>query len=227
MLRHLMASLGAVYVTPGPFSIFKKQVFDKLGGYRKAHNTEDMELAVRMQKANMKISNAYEASIYTKAPSNFKALFKQRLRWTYGFLMNAKDNKDIYFNPKYGNLGMIVFPTATLSIFSSIFLLFSTVYNWIVDGLNKVSELITVGFNPNWSIHFDPFYINTNIITIISLIALIGTCTMLLFSRRMSEGNMKIGIDVFYFLGLYALIAPIWMSKALYNVAFSKKTSWR
>jgi len=227
LLRHLMASLGAVYVTPGPFSIFKKEVFEKLGGYKKAHNTEDMEIAVRMQKAGMKIGNAFDAFIITKAPKTLRALIRQRLRWTYGFLMNARDNKDIYFNPRFGNLGMIVFPTATLSIFSTIFLVFSSIINKIFSFINKIQELSTVGWNPQWSWSFDLFYVNTNIIALVSIVALIGTLFMLFASRKMSEGHNKIGLDIVYFLTLYVFIAPIWMSKALYNVAFSKQTNWR
>src|SRR3989344_283358 len=49
-LRRMLSSIGALYVTPGPFSIFRTLVFRELGGYRHAHHTEDLELALRMQK---------------------------------------------------------------------------------------------------------------------------------------------------------------------------------
>lgn len=227
MLRNLMASLGALYITPGPFSIFKKEVFDKLGGYRKAHNTEDMEIAVRMQKAGMKIGNAYDAFILTTAPKNLKALFKQRLRWSYGFIKNAMENRDIYFNPKYGNLGVIVFPTATLSLFSSVFLLFVKFQGWISQAFNKSQELLTVGWNSNWNFAFDPFYLDTTVIRFVSIVSIMIAIYMLFLSRKMAEGRMKPGFDVLLFLGLYVFIAPFWMGKALYNAVFSKATTWR
>src|ERR1035437_3869606 len=44
-LRSILAELNALYVTPGPFSIFRKSVFEEIGYYKKAHNTEDMEVA--------------------------------------------------------------------------------------------------------------------------------------------------------------------------------------
>src|SRR3989344_9520984 len=68
-LRKVFCDLNAIYITPGPFSIFKKSVFERIGGYRHAHNTEDMEIAMRMQKNNMKIGNAHNAFIYTIAPT--------------------------------------------------------------------------------------------------------------------------------------------------------------
>jgi len=79
-LRKVFSDLNAIYITPGPFSVFKRSVFRKIGDYRHAHNTEDMEIAMRMQKNNMKIGNAPNAFIYTIAPTSLKALYKQRLR---------------------------------------------------------------------------------------------------------------------------------------------------
>src|SRR3989344_2719790 len=49
-LKKMLGFLGAINVTPGPLTIFKKRVFDELGPYRHGHNTEDMEIAYRMQK---------------------------------------------------------------------------------------------------------------------------------------------------------------------------------
>ncbi len=37
--KKMLAFLGGIHVTPGPFSIFRKTVFDKIGIYRKAHQT--------------------------------------------------------------------------------------------------------------------------------------------------------------------------------------------
>src|SRR3989338_8728374 len=49
-IKKMLGFLGAIHVTPGPLTIFRKKVFDDLGPYRHAHNTEDMEIAYRMQK---------------------------------------------------------------------------------------------------------------------------------------------------------------------------------
>lgn len=227
LFRYILARLGAIYVTPGPFSIFKREVFTKLGGYREAHKTEDLELALRMQTAGMKIGNAYKAFVYTVAPQNVKALYKQRLRWTYGFLKNLADYKQILLSPKYGNLGLIVLPMAGFSIFSSIYIAFSTVIQWIVELSQKIVELSTVGINWNWHPSFDLFYVNTDIIGLLAMVGFAGTLIMVLISRKMAEGNMKLGLDVVYFMTLYIFLIPIWMTKAVYNVAFAKETNWR
>lgn len=226
LLRNTLAHLGAIYVTPGPLSIFKREVFLRLGGYRKAHNTEDMEIALRMHENKMRIGNAPDAFIYTSAPRNLKSLYKQRLRWTYGFMKNAIDYKHMFFNPRYGNLGMVMLPIASLSLFSSTYLVAMNVWGWIVKVVEKVTEVNVIGLNFNTP-SFELFYVNTTPITIISYVAIIGTIALLFFSRQMAEGNRKPGWDMFLFMFLYVFITPIWVTRAMYNVVFAKKTSWR
>lgn len=225
-LRKVFYYLGAIYITPGPFSIFKKSVFDKLGGYRHAHNTEDMEIAMRMQRNNMKISNAHDAFIYTVTPTSIKALYKQRLRWVYGFIKNAIDYKDMFFKPQYGNLGMIVLPAASFSVISTVYLFGSAVYGWINSLYLNIKQIYFAGFYWN-GFNFDWFYLNTDVFVFVSIIAVIGTLLIIINSRTLSEEKNKFGIDSILFLLLYTSIAPFWISKAVFNVIFSKETKWR
>ena len=43
----MLGFVNAIHVTPGPFSIFRKEVFEKIGPYRHAHTTEDQEIALQ------------------------------------------------------------------------------------------------------------------------------------------------------------------------------------
>lgn len=226
LLRNLLSYLDAMFVTPGPFTIFRRELFDIIGGYRHAHQTEDMEIALRMQTFGYKIGNASDAYVYTVAPKTIKTLYKQRLRWTYGFLKNAIDYKHIFFNPKYGHLGFIVLPTASISIFSSIYVMFDSIVGFLRQIFNKIIEIKTVGINfqiPN----FDWFYIDTGTLSFVGIISLILIIIMILFSKKMSEGNHKFGLDMIYFLLLYPILAPLWATRAVYNVVFAQNTKWR
>lgn len=225
-LRRVFAHLNAIYITPGPFSIFRRQVFREIGGYRKAHNTEDMEIAMRMQKNRMRISNAHDAFIYTVAPTSLYRLYKQRLRWVYGFLKNAIDYRDMFFKPQYGHLGVTVLPAAGFSVFSTMFFFGSTILKWFDLGVTKVREIAEVGFVFN-GFNFDLFYFNTNMIVFVSLVAIAGTLFIIVTSRGLAEEKTKFGIDSILFLMLYTVIAPLWMTKAIYNVVFAKTTKWR
>lgn len=226
-LRRIFAHLGAIYITPGPFSIFRRDVFTKIGGYKKAHNTEDMEIGMRMQKNGMKIGNAYNAFVYTSVPSTIPNLYKQRLRWVYGFIKNAFDYRDMFFKPQYGHLGVAILPAAGFSILSTLYIFFSTIFGYINSIATKIKEVMTVGIHWN-GFDFDPFYFNTNIIVFVSFTAILGTIFIISRSRKFAGEKHRFGIDSILFMALYAILAPFWMSKAVSKAIFSKEgTKWR
>ncbi len=226
--RKMFHYMQAVYITPGPFSIFRTNVFKELGGYRHAHNTEDIEIALRMQKNGYKIAHAHNAMVYTVPPDTLRKLLKQRVRWSYGFIKNAEDYRDMFFRRKYGNLGIFILPMAALSVISIISVTSLSVISVIRMIFNKYLEIQTVGWNLHWTgFDFDWFYINTELIAIIGLVTTLGTLTMIIISKRMSEGKIVLGLDLIFFMTLYMFIAPLWIGKATYNAIFGVKASWR
>lgn len=226
--RKMFHYMQAVYITPGPFSIFRREVFEKLGGYEHAHNTEDIEIALRMQKNGYKIAHAHNAMVYTVPPNTFRKLLKQRIRWSHGFIKNATDYRDMFFNKKYGNLGMFILPMAAISVISVLTIASISIFNLGHMFLVEYVKIQTVGLDLDWPFaNFDWFYINTKLIAFIGIVTTIGTLSMILISKKMSEGRWDIGMDLIYFLVLYMFIAPIWIGKALFNSIFSIKASWR
>lgn len=226
--RKMFHYMKAIYITPGPFSIFRKSVFEKLGGYEHAHNTEDIQIALRMQKNGMKIVHAHNAYVYTVPPKTVKKLLKQRVRWSYGFIKNAYDFRDMFFKKQYGNVGMLILPMASLSVVSVLFVSTVSVISIISNLITTISRIQTVGFDYSLNImNFDWFYINTQVIALIGVVVALGSILMILMSKRMSEGKLDIGMDLVYYLALYVFIAPLWYGKALFNAIFGVKSSWR
>lgn len=226
LVRKMFSYMGALYVTPGPFSIFRKEVFDTLGGYRYAHLTEDMEMAMRMQANHYKIANSHDAVVYTVAPKNLYRLYKQRLRWTHGFIKNALDYKYMFFKKEYGNLGMFILPVASISLISVMYVIATFIFHAVDSTVTFYTKIQTVGFQwPHMA--FDWFYINTEVMAIASLVAFIGSLSLVLISRKMTEGKVRISLDLIYFMTIYIFIAPIWIGKAIFNSVLSVKTTWR
>jgi cellulose synthase/poly-beta-1,6-N-acetylglucosamine synthase-like glycosyltransferase len=224
----MLSSMGALYVTPGPFSIFRTQVFRELGGYRYAHMTEDMEMAMRMQKNRYKIVNSHGAHVYTVTPSTLRGLVKQRARWTYGFLNNGIDYKEMFFNKKYGNIGLFILPIATFSIFSALFMVSNVIYGWGVRITQIVHRIQAVGFNWKFSTpSFDWYFINTGTLPIIIISAVGITLFTLYLSLRMADGKFKFHRGILYYLFLYTFMVPLWLIKALFDTIFKRKVSWR
>jgi len=227
-LRSMLSSLGALYVTPGPFSIFRTSVFQTLGGYVEGHHTEDLEIALRMQKNRYKIVNSHGAHVYTISPLNFSALYKQRVRWVYGFLNNAIDYRGMFFNKKFGHIGVFILPIATTSIFSSLYLFSNMLWHSLTNIYDFSVKLQAVGFNWNISFpSFDWYFLNTSAISFLTLTTLILTLVILYLSLRLADGKFKLTRGVFYYLLLYVLIVPLWLSKAVFSTIFRRTVSWR
>ncbi len=227
-LRRMLSSLGALYVTPGPFSIFRTRVFRELGNYRHAHFTEDMEMAMRMQQNHYRIVNSHGAHVYTVAPSKLKALVKQRVRWTYGFLNNAIDYRAIFFNRKYGHFGMFIMPIATLSAVTSLAMVSKVIVNSVSSLSDSVVRFQAVGFSGNFSWpSFDWYFLNTGVLPLITITALGLTLLILFLSLRMAEGKFKLSKGLFYYLFFYAFLTPLWLVQSLFKTIFRRQISWR
>lgn len=226
--KKMLAFLGGIHVAPGPFSIFRKKVFDDLGPYRHAHNTEDQEIALRMQENHYRIEHCPDAYVYTIVPNTVKKLYRQRLRWIYGFIRNAIDYRRLLFKKKYGTLAFFTIPSGLISVISVVFLLImfsSHVFNFISK---KILQISTVGANnvfSNSGFNIDMFFFDTKAIVFISIILYSSIILSLLLGRAMIEGRFRFSWDVLYFTIIYSLIAPLWISKALLNTVLVKKAS--
>ncbi len=227
-IKKMLGFLGAIHVTPGPFTIFRKKVFDDLGPYRHAHNTEDMEIAYRMQTNHYKIEQCNDAYVYTSAPKTVGKLFSQRLRWIYGFLNNTIDYRGVLMKRKYGNFALFTVPSGIVSVGAAIYLFSRLAFNFGHFIFSKVSQLKAVGVHNLSSLpHFDPFFINTQAFLFISLFLYSSVILSMILGRRMAEGNKIFSLDMAYFLVIYSVIAPFWILKAIYNTLISKTPAWR
>lgn len=227
-MKKMYDFLGAINVTPGPFTIFKRKVFDNLGPYRQAHNTEDMEIAYRMQVNNYKIVHCNDAYVYTNIPETVKKLYRQRLRWMYGFINNTLDYKSALFKKKYGNFALFALPTAIVSVFAVGYLFSRIIYD-IGDFLySKFIQIQTVGLQlTSGAGSFDPFFISTKMSLFLILLIYGGVIFAIMFGRRMSDGKWRLSIDMLYFFLLFRILAPFWIIKAIWNTLLSRTPAWR
>ncbi len=227
-LKLILGKINAIHVTPGPFSIFRREVFTTLGNYKHAHNTEDMEIAFRMQANHYKITNCPDAYVYTVTPNTVKKLYRQRVRWIYGFLKNSLDYKFLFMNKKYGNVGLFTLPFSLLFIFTSLYIVGHIVFSFTKYLIQKFIEIRTIGISFHFHpLNFDWFFVNIESITVLAAVLLSISIYFMLKGKKMSEGTMKPGLEMVYFVFLYGFIAPFWLTKAVYNTVLSKDTPWR
>lgn len=225
-LRKIFAELDALYVTPGPFSVFRKEVFETLGLYRKAHNTEDLEMALRMQAAHLKIANAHDARVHTSSPRTIRSLYKQRVRWTSGFIKNAFDYRRLLFKPAYGTFGMIVMPFAFLSIISVVYIFGSVLFEGILRISRIFEQIQIIGFE--WSMpSFNWFFIDTELFVTAGFVALLLGVIFLFLGTRLGAVKEFGFRNLMYYLLFYHLIVPFWIIGACSNILFARTIPWR
>jgi cellulose synthase/poly-beta-1,6-N-acetylglucosamine synthase-like glycosyltransferase len=233
-LRHILAAVNGLYVTPGPFSLYRRSVLVKLGGFRYGHQTEDMEMALRIQKAGYIIDSAPRARVYTKAPRSVPALVKQRTRWTSGFLRNmTTDYRKLVGNPRYGALGLIVLPLGFLAILGGLITFFIVIYQLVKTGIDTyfltsgmplsyvLSTLIPTSFSLEW------FYLPLTLFIVLTSIAAIGSVAFMIVGKRISDTPGSLSLGVVAYILVYGLVAPFWLLRSVADVATNTKRTWR
>ena len=114
--------VDGLHVTPGPMALYRREVFAQLGGFDETNITEDLEIGLRMRQAGWRIKACHAAVVYTEVPSTLANLYKQRLRWFRGGLMNILRYNHLFLNPAFGALGMFTMPMVlTSGLFAAVF----------------------------------------------------------------------------------------------------------
>lgn len=235
--KHIMGKLDCIHVTPGPFSVYKTAYVKKLGGFRKAHMTEDLEIALRLQDNHYKLKQSLDAIVYTKSPKTTKAFVSQRTRWYQGTLLNVKDYRHFLFNRKYGEFGMYHMPLvattgvlALMGVLTVIYLFlkeaYYTVKRWYMTNFDFWTYITNYQFNTtlldlNWQVIF----LTSNIFLLIFILiylSFIGTK-----ERTNILKNIKYFLMFLYYFFIYKfVIAYIW-AKVLYRVILGKGNKWQ
>lgn len=229
LLRHILASVNGLYVTPGPFSLYRTSAILTVGGFRKGYNTEDMEMALRMQKAGFVIENSIGAQVFTKVPNSVPKLIKQRTRWTTGFLRNIMtDYRDLVGNPRYGALGLLVLPLGIWGIFGAIILTAVAIYATLSKFIETV--LLTQGIPLSYVLlpqfSFDWFYIPISSTLLFTVVALLGCFLFVFMGKQMSKKSGTFWPMTAAYLLIYSFIAPIWFVRSLIDVSRGLERPW-
>ena len=230
-LRHVLSSVNGLYVTPGPFSLYRRRVVLALGGFREGHKTEDLEMALRLQKACYWIENAPRARVYTKAPLTLAALIKQRARWTTGFMRNVGiEYRGLIGRRRYGALGTIVLPLGFMAIASGILVFCLAIFMLVQRAVTAYQLRVGIPLSYAWLPHnlgFDWFHLPSSLYILLGLATVIGSVTMITIGKRLSKTPGSLARGLFAYIFLYGLIAPLWLLRATTDVALGKRRSWR
>jgi cellulose synthase/poly-beta-1,6-N-acetylglucosamine synthase-like glycosyltransferase len=166
-----------------------------------------------------------EAIVHTGTPRTFRELFRQRVRWTYGWLRNATDYRYMFGNREYGNLGLLILPCAIISIFAGIYFFGRIVFftlRWIVETIARVHA---TGVYPHFSL--DLFYFNTSTLLFLIYISVALIFALLCAGTLIGTGGRLPPKATPLFLLFYSFLVPLWLGAAVLRATFRTGVRWR
>jgi len=164
-VRRALAQLNCLPIVSGNIGAFRRSVLEKAdpaggvplrqgiaeaweekstGPFRRGFIGEDLELTWRVHRAGYQVKFAPHAVVLAEVPSTIKSLWKQRVRWARGLLQTVYLHRDMFFNLKYGPVGlylpinffnMVIIPILQLLILALLILMAISGYSPITPNL--------------------------------------------------------------------------------------------
>ncbi len=226
--RKIFSFLNSLYLTSGAFSVYRREIFETLGPFRdpKLFQTEDLEMAFRLQKENLKIVQAMDAFVYTRPPFGFMSLLKQRTRWYAGFLQNFKEYSCLLSIKKYGNLAFFLW-YIIFSVLFSIILVGYFIQRGFEFFLQLLNQFILTDFDfsyffslpKNWE------FLNLNItpLFVLTILCLFVFFFNFFLSRKLSFDSQPYKKGIFFFIFLYPYFNALWWISAFWSFLSKNK----
>lgn len=175
--RIVLSHLGIYKIVSGAFGAFPKKVLDRIGGWDIGPGL-DGDITVKIRKVGMNIVFEENAICNTHVPVTWRALTKQRLRWSRSLIrFRVRKHHDIWKpdkNFKFSNF---------LSFFENVF------FGLVLDFLWITYMFQIIIMNPEFLLIWFPFKY--------SIYVVLSMCSFL-YTLWASKEKMKILKKIFY-----------------------------
>ena len=121
--RRALTRFDAIMVVPGAVGAWRRSALAEVGGYPEDTLAEDQDLTIAIQRRGWKVAYDEQAVAWTEAPETFRALARQRFRWSFGTMQCLWKHRSIMAQGRPGGLAFIGMPQAWL--FQIAFAMFS------------------------------------------------------------------------------------------------------
>ncbi len=218
--RKLLDMVDSVYVTPGPFALYRKEALIKVGLFDTKNMTQDIEIVWRLLSHGYKARMSLAARVHSETPRTFKKWWKQRVRWNIGGTQTLIKYRSYVF--RNGMLGAFIIPFFSFSLFLGIiglglfFYLFvrrvatsylSTTYS--LSANTAVLRMSDLSFNPSVLNFFGAI-----LFLVGAGFTLFGLSVM--YERPFKEHNV---FNIAFYMIVYLTIYPFIMITSVYKLA--------
>ncbi len=216
----------------GAFSCYRKDVLNKIGGFKKDTQSEDIDISLEIYGEGFNSLNVSDAYAYTTVPLTILGYIKQRLRWYVGVLQVLKKHRTKFsvktnFSINYLFINQIwwsIYAVLSLPLIAyqffywlpfnndSFFNIFMYTFNWFsIFGAIKVLYMV-----PVWGISFvSLFGVLAGIISVFIIIY-----SIYLFGEKM---NLKKLLALIFYFPYTILINLIVIIGVIDYIIFEKK----
>lgn len=222
-----LSFMNCIFVTPGPFSIYRTKVLKEINGFDPNNITEDTEIAYRIHKHGYTIENCMDAKVHTIVPPTFKKICIQRKRWYSGALQTIIQHRKMFFNKRYGTFSFFT-PYNYLVIALGLMLFFSSSYLGLSRTIKNLIQFRYTGFNFfDRLFDFDIDLLTLNRLTLVGISCFIFSVMIMFMGVILTRQNIHkkkyglIGFPLMFFLYQY-----FW-TISIIAVIRGKKIKWR
>ena len=216
--RKLSEYIEGIYVTPGPFALYRKDVFKKIGYFDPNNATEDIEIAWRILSHGFKIKMS-PAMVYTYAPDKWKKWIRQRVRWNIGGFQTTVKYKSFFFKKGPSNFSLYVLPFFSLSYFVtflSLGLFVYLFYFWVYSNTSFIISAYLAGLDPfnNYMFVFLP-----DLFLYFSIILLAAAISIIYVGMKDLKIKQTNWPFIAFYLTFYITIFPFLMAYSMIKYA--------
>ncbi|MBI3333898.1 glycosyltransferase [Candidatus Pacearchaeota archaeon] len=214
--RKLLDLVDAVYVTPGPFALYRKKQLLEVGLFDMKNMTQDIEIVWRLLSHGYVARMCLAARVHSATPSRFKSWFRQRVRWNIGGTQTLIKYRSMVF--KKGMLGAFIIPFFSLSLFLGLIglcvFLYLLVRRFLITYLStKYSLYGHATLLQLQDLTFSPSILNFFGVTLFlagSIFTLVGLGIM--NQPRFTKGNI---FNILFYMLVYLSVYPVIMITGL------------
>lgn len=226
--RKLLGFVGAIYVTPGPLAVYRKEYFDKIGGFDEENYTEDIEITWNFLSRGYRVEMSMLSKVYTVVPDNLKDWYKQRVRWNIGGLQVIGKYKKTF--AKRGIFGSFVLPFFVISWVLGIFGMAVLIYrflrrviinflvtNYSIKAQTAILSLRDINLTPNVLVFLGAMFL---------VMSLSFAILALSYTKEKKYRKIKVS-NIFIYSFIYLLAYPFIVISSLTKYLRKKQRSWR
>lgn len=230
--KKLMGLVDCIHVAPGPFSVYRKDIIQRIGSFDENNLTEDLEISLRLQKNDYRIIQTFDTQVYTSSPTNLRDFYRQRNRWYKGSILNMLKYRGLVFNRKYGDFGLLQAPRVLTAGFLVISLIIISGYNFFLPWARRIYDLHYINFDvvtllKNITINFHLLDLNYSTVFFAVSIFAVGLVFIWLAHSQSKESWIRHGkITVPAYLLMYSLLVSIVWMGILFDFLRGKIQKW-